>query len=338
MKEQTIVWFQDSVKLRSPEKKWGEIDMLTERLISLIGHPEFDHRIVKPEDCMMQLKKQLTRPVLDFSVVIDLAGFGQRVQDFLNESSSPVVGKFRLSRVRNVLSPKLDGCGYLLSMTQIEIQKLLSQIDITHPLLIDDVGWSGKTITEAIKILGINNQNASAGFLVCNNGNFGEGRPGAKGLLEDDKITVTSGDFVATPKDDGFHLADFFDHPFISESENDAFDIIIRVQRLREEMMMCDDQRKKTIEKEISGLLLANREVLFPNAKSTQEMRDLQNEGRFISTGGISKNSKFDTNPPNWLMPSFSRRVRSDMLRQNKPRIIHTLHSLRDVLDIWRLL
>ena len=336
MKEQAIVWFQDGVKLRSPEKKWGEIDMLTERLISLIGHPEFNHLIIKPENCMRQLRGKLDSPTTNFSAVIDLAGFGQRVENFLPEPNPPVIGRFRLSRVRNVLSPRLDGCGHLLSIPQDKSQRLISQVDISQPLLVDDVGWSGRTVLEAAKILGIDTQRVTVAFLVGNAGSFGENKPGAVGLLENVGIKVISGELVETPKDDGFHLSDFFDHPFIPEGE--IFDVVIRIQQLREEMMICDEQRKRVIEQEISNLLLSNREVLFPNAKSTQELKELQSEGVFVNAGGIPKNSMFDVNPPNWLMPSFSRRVRSDMLRQNKAQIIDTLQGLRDVVDIWRFL
>mgnify|MGYP003393414794 CR=1 FL=1 len=79
-----------------------------------------------------------------------------------------------------------------------------------------------------------------------------------------------------------------------------------------------------------------NREVLFPNAKATGEMKDLQTQGRLLFSGGLPKNSLFDTNPPNWLMPSFSRRVSSLMLTERKLEIMNTLKRLSDVISLRR--
>lgn len=333
MKEQAIIWFQDSVKLRSPKKKWGEIDMLTERLIGIIGHPAFEHRIIKPEVCMRLLREQLLSVDWDFSVVVDLGGFRHWTEDFL-PNLKPVLSKFHLSRVRNVTSPRLDGCGHLLALNPVEVERIRTKMDMTRPLFLDDVGWSGRTCLEAVKALGASS--SIFGFLVANTGDFGEGKPGATQLLEDSGAKVVTGQFVETPRDDGFHLSDFFDHPFISEVE--VFSTIVRIQELREELMVCDDTRRKQVEQEIKSLLINNRSSLFPNSKGSEEMKQLQAEGRFISSGGIPKNSFFDVNPPNWLMPSFSRRVRSDMLKENTTQIVDTLIRLRDVLDVWRFL
>lgn len=41
----------------------------------------------------------------------------------------------------------------------------------------------------------------------------------------------------------------------------------------------------------------------------------------------------FDTNPPNWLMPSFMQRVDLDMINRNKREIIQTLRAFRNIMN-----
>ncbi|MDO8619338.1 MAG: hypothetical protein Q7R49_05350 [Candidatus Daviesbacteria bacterium] len=332
MKEQ-ILWFQDSVKLKSPQRKWGEIDMLTGKLIELIGNPQFEHLVIKPEDCMKNLMEESRTLKGNFSSVIDLGGFNHWTEEFLSEER-PVIGRFHISRIRNILSPRLDGNGHLLSMSLKEIEQLKRRVDLTQTLLVDNVGWSGRTILEAAKILSVDPNCTILGFLVANEGSFGEDKPGAVGLLKRSGFKIISGGVVETPRDDGFHLSDFIDNSLISRGE--IFDVIIRVQQLREKSQICNEQEGKDIDNEIRRLLITNREALFPNAKSTEEMKTLQDEGRLIMSGGIPKNSFFDTNPPNWLMPSFSRRVSSVMLDERKVEITDTLKRLNDVISLWR--
>ena len=41
----------------------------------------------------------------------------------------------------------------------------------------------------------------------------------------------------------------------------------------------------------------------------------------------------FDTNPPNWLMPSFMQRADLNMISKNKKEIIETLKKFRDIMN-----
>lgn len=333
MKEQSIFWFQDDVKLKSPAHQWERINMLTIELIDLIGHPGFNHFIVDPMKSLHPLRSKLD--IGPSNTVIDLTGsIGQRETD--NFPNIPMIGRFRLSRVRNVSSSRLDGVGFIVTMTPDEIDQLKSQVDLSNPILIDDVAWSGRTALEAINILGLNPTNTVFGALALNVGNFGEGKPGAAELLEKTGLRVVGGDLVETPKHDGFHLADFFDNPMIIQP--DIFDVVIHIQKLREETVTADDARRKVIDQEIKNLLSDNIQGLFANAKSTEEMTALQAEGRLVINGGLSKNAFFDVNPPNWLMPSFSRRVRSEMLIERRDKIINVLKNLGDIALLRRFL
>lgn len=41
----------------------------------------------------------------------------------------------------------------------------------------------------------------------------------------------------------------------------------------------------------------------------------------------------FDTNPTNWLMPSFSQRADLNMIKSNKRDIIQILKDFRDIIN-----
>lgn len=48
---------------------------------------------------------------------------------------------------------------------------------------------------------------------------------------------------------------------------------------------------------------------------------------------GIAKNQMFDTNPTNWLMPSFVQRADSNTIRRNRREIIDILRGFRDIMS-----
>lgn len=242
MQKQKILWFQDGVKLRTSENLWGTIDVLNQRLISLVAHPDFEQEIVDPWLCAENLFRQLD--LKDFSVLIDLSGFfGERLRQF-NPNLS-IVDNFRLSRLRMVSSPRLDGVGFLLSTTPEEVQQIKASFDLSLPLIIDDVSWSGRTVIEATKALGIDPRQITCGFLTVNSGDFGENKPGAKQLLEQEGVKVIGGFAVQTPQEDGFHLADFFDHGFLEDRQ--TFDIMIRIQELREQVELLGESKIKDL-------------------------------------------------------------------------------------------
>jgi hypothetical protein len=136
---------------------------------------------------------------------------------------------------------------------------------------------------------------------------------------------------VTTPKDDGFHLMDFAITSVSNDQIEEAFEIILSIQKLREEILFSPID-SKTIEKSISTILNQNRNLLFPYSKSNEDLIVMQKEGKIISNSGLPKNSFCDTNPPNWLMPSFSKRVKHEILLANKKDIHLILTEMNNLL------
>lgn len=322
MNNQRLLWFQDGVKLNTSLDVWGTIDMLTDTLISLTGSSEFDHVRIDPFEAGKRLFEQID--FKNYTSIIDLSGFfGKSMASNIPDVSC--VTNFRLSRLRNISSPKLDGTGFLVSLKREDIKKITKDFNLKRPLFIDDVSWSGRTILEAINLLGIEPENSTVGLLAINSGNFTENKLGARGILQKKGIEVLTGSNVHTPTDDGFHLSDFFTFDTI----RDAFDVVLEIQKIREEVTGATSDTVKEGEASIRNIISANREILFPRSISTRELKELEWDGRFISLGGIANNSFFDTNPPNWFMPSFSKRVKWGTLSRNKEGIISVLEELK---------
>lgn len=273
MNKQRILWFQDDVKLTTPINEWGRVDSLTQNLIALAGNRDFDHTVIDPISCAERLFRQID--MNGYSCIVDLSGFfGRLMKETFPKVS--VVSNFHLSRIRTISSPRLDGSGFLVSLGSKEIINLKDTVDLSRPLFLDDVAWSGRTITEVIKILGVNPELLTVGLLIVNNGTFGEGKPGAFDILKEKGIQVLAGDIVSTPQDDGFHLADFFN--FIPD-EN-VFDDILKVWEKRAEMESLPSEIRRNRENEIKTLLIKNKDALFPKAISSEWMKLLQQEGR----------------------------------------------------------
>lgn len=273
MNKQRILWFQDGVKFTTPMSEWDRIDALTQDLVEMAGNRDFDHAVIDPISCAEKLFKQID--MNDSSCIVDLSGFFGKVikETFPNVS---VVNNFHLNRIRTVSSPRLDGSGFLVSLNSQQVENLRNSTDLSKPLFLDDVSWSGRTIAEAIKILGVNPELSTVGLLVTNKGTFGEGKPGAFDILKEKGIQVLTGDVVSTPQDDGFHLADFFN--FIPD-EN-VLDDILKIWEKRAEMQNLSSQTRRNRENEIKTLLINNKDALFPKAISSEEMKLLQQEGR----------------------------------------------------------
>lgn len=321
--QQKVLLFQNGAKLKAHPSRWADIDQVTKELIARIKHPAFEYAIVDPVVCLENLFSNLN--IAGFSCIIDLTRvLGQNL-----DPDIPRVDNFHLSRLRVISSPRLDGHGFLINLSPREVDRIKSTFDLSRPLFLDDVSWSGRTILEAAKVLSIDTRCVSAGLLVTNEGDFGESNPGAAQLLREQGISLFTGKVVFSPNEDGFHLADFS----IPEPTEDVFDTFIQIQKLREIRMASDQVRTKEIDITISQILSEIRTKVFPNALSSEEVQQLQGEERLIAAGGIRKNAHFDINPPSWLMPSFSRRVSSTMLQSNRDGIINAIRELRDIMN-----
>lgn len=329
--DQRILLFQDGAKLQSPIEKWRYINVLTHALIQLIREPGFEYAIVDPVVCAKKLQDQI-RPD-EFSCIIDLSGlFGKTLQ----LEGVTTIDEFHLSRLRKVSSPLFDGVGFLVNIPSYRIEAIKERIQAIKEkderpfLVLDDVGWSGRTVRQAVTMLGISPDNATLGFLVGNKGVFGQAKTEIE-KLEEAGFRVLMGEEVVTPRDDGFHLADF------SLNNDSVFDIFLEIQALRERLPSSFDdngKKRKEILKTIQEILESEQKKLFPKGMSTEAVIRLSQEGKIVTLGGIGSNAFFDVNPTNWLMPSFSQRVSSQTLRENKRDIIDVTSELHDALTI----
>lgn len=284
MNRQRILWFQDGVKLKASTSQWGQIDTLTQALVALAGNTVFDNAIVDPLPCAENLFKQTN--MKDYSCIVDLSGFfGNVIRDTFSNVS--VVSNFHLSRIRIVSSSRLDGSGFIVNLNSKEVTSLKNNIDFSKPLFLDDVSWSGRTIAEAIRTLGLDPKTATVGLLVANRGSFGEGKPGAFDILKEKGIQVLAGGNVLTPQDDGFHVADFFNFN-LSET---VFDDILKIWEKRTEMESLPSEARRNKENEIKTLLINKKDALFPKAISSEEMRLLQEQGRLYQYEWYSEKS-----------------------------------------------
>jgi hypothetical protein len=236
---------------------------------------------------------------------------------------------FDLSRLKNIVSPKMDGVGYILKGTDNR-ETIKRRFDISRPLILDDVGWSGRSALETLKILDFDPTRTTFAFLVLNRGNFGP-KAGAFGLLQNLGSSIFSGLDVTTPLDDGFHLIDFAIQNISAGQLEEAIEIILSVQKLREQMLFSSINTK-AIETSISVILNEKRSLIFPNSKSSETIIQMQKDGNILSGSGIPKNSFCDINPPNWLMPSFSRRAKYEILINNKKDLLSVLLEMNNLL------
>ncbi len=117
---------------------------------------------------------------------------------------------------------------------------------------------------------------------------------------------------------------DFMHNPRLLEEP--VFKEIAMIQQLREQASTGREHSE-----EIETRLNIFRQQFFPNAIHALELRQLVSLGRAHVPGGIPKQGFFDTNPPNWLMPSWSKRVKAEQLLANQHQIRDVLRRLRQI-------
>ena len=214
--DQRILWFLDSAALTTAPERLPDLSVATTELIAAAGNSDFQHEIVDPFPCLDRLTQQLQ--IRDFSAIIDLT---QVIHPHLQHwDDIPVISDFHISRLRKISSSRLDGCGHVVSLTDDDISSRSASIDFSRPLILDDVGWSGKTIVETMRMFNLKPTQTTVGFLVTNTGNFGEGKPGAFDQLTRMGVSVLSGMEVHTPADDGFHLYRLYPRCSINTERN----------------------------------------------------------------------------------------------------------------------
>ena len=196
-----LLIFEDSAFLRAPVQSRDKVSKLGTQLADTIGALTDDEvAIIRAMEALRELKGQILRISRPTSI-IDVTG-GVLSSSLECFGDIPVFN-LGLSRVRK-LDDKLSGQGFLLRGDWNQA----STADLSRPLLLDDVNWSGRSIIEVMSLLGVETEQCIVGNLTTNWGMFGNKEGGGK-LLQNMGVLVLSGSNVSTPEDDGFHLEDF---------------------------------------------------------------------------------------------------------------------------------
>jgi hypothetical protein len=314
-----IVWMMDETIAHARPANWQRVRELEGALINGIGNPEFKHDIVDPIPCLREMARQLQHE--QFSSIVDLTGWLTPAMQELFPNT-PIENRFSLSRVRVVSSPKLETTGYKVSMFPEEIEEVRQAMDMTRPLILDDVSFSGWTSRKTMDILGVDPEATTHAFLIANTGNLGSD-PGAVPMLESMGSRVIFGHELKTPQDDGWHLKDLHQNPNLDQ----AFILALLFQ---------ETIRKNGTESELAQQFFGHETVirtLFPDHLTSGQIKELMQEGRFVLKNGnvIEGDEIHARNPFLWASPAFQEHVDINRILANKDEVISILGELRSL-------
>lgn len=296
---------------------WQKVRELEGDLINSIGNPAFRHEVVDPIPCLREMTRQLQGK--EFSSVIDLTGWlTPAIRELF--PSTPIENRFSLSRVRVVSSPNLATTGYRVSMPPSEIEEVRTVMDLRKTLILDDVSFSGWTSRKTMDILGVNPEDVTHAFLIANTGDLGKD-PGAVPMLESIGSKVILGKEIKTPQDDGWHLKDLHQNPNLEQS----FILSLLFQEAVGKHGLDSDIAQKFFEHEtVIG-------TVFPDHVTSEQIRNLMGEGRFILKDGnvINGNEVHARNPFLWASPYFQEHIDINKTLQNKDKVVSILSELR---------
>lgn len=312
-----IVWMMDETIANARPSNWQRVRQLEGELVGAIGNSSFRHEIVDPIPCLRETVIQLRGS--DFSCVVDLTGWLTPAMRELFPNT-PIENRFSLSRVRVVSSPNLETTGYKVSMFPEEIEEVRQAMDMTRPLILDDVSFSGWTSRKTMDILGVDPEATTHAFLIANTGNLGND-PGAVPMLESMGSKVIFGHELKTPQDDGWHLKDLHQNPNLDQ----AFVLALLFQ---------EAFKKDGMESALAQGFFTHETVIktvFPDHLTSSRIRDLIQERRFILRNGsvVNGDEIHARNPFLWASPYFQEHVDIGRILSNKDHVISMLNELR---------
>lgn len=312
-----IVWMMDETIANARPSNWQRVRQLEGELVGAIGNPSFRHEIVDPIPCLEKTVTQLNGS--DFSCILDLTGW---LTPALRElfPNTPIENNFSLSRVRVVSSPRLETTGYKISMSPDEIEQRKQDLDISHPLIIDDVSFSGWTSRKTMDIWGITPEQTTHAFLIANTGNLGP-ELGAVSMLRSLGSKVIFGHELTTPQEDGWHLKDLHQNPNLEQS--------FVLALLFQEIIIKNGTESEPAKQFFSHETVI--QTLFPDHLTSGGIKELMREGRFILKNGnvVQGNEIHARNPFLWASPYFREHVDIEQILSNKNQVISLLSELR---------
>jgi hypothetical protein len=316
-----IVWMSDELMATTRPEDWEVVSAKSKELFSLIGNAGFTHDVVSPQDCVIPLAHKLAGK--KFSIIIDLTEGGWLSDSFRNLfPATPVSTDLHISRVRNVSDPTLPTSGHIINLNRNRIESLKRRFDFSSPLILDDVSFSGASSELTMNLFGINPQNASNGFLITNIGELGPNH-GAKSKLEALGSKVFSGQTLNTSEgEDGWHIKDFVEHPFLERS----LGLIVTIH----EIIQNDGKDSEILRRLFATEALKG--ILFPFALPIDKLISLSREGQFkLPEGrdiGSLASGMHTTNPTLLTSPAFLAHIDSGKFNKN---LNHVSRIIREI-------
>jgi hypothetical protein len=301
---------------------WPEVVGKCKELFSLIGNSEFRHDVISPQECIGHLAQTLQNE--HFSTIIDLTDNGwlsASLHDLF--PATPVIKALHISRVREVSNPELPTSGHIVNLNPKQIDDIKKESDLSRPLIIDDVSFSGSSSELTMNLFGLNPKETSNAFLITNIGELGLNQ-GAKTKLEGLGSKVFTGQILNTSEnEDGWHIKDFVQHPTLERS----LGLIVTIH----EIIQKDGKDSELLKRLF--LTEALRGILFPFALSFEKIESLQKEGRFRLPGGKLMESLAEgmhtTNPTLLTSPYFLGHISSESFRDNLDRVSEIIHEIQ---------
>ncbi len=315
-KPKRIFWLLDEVIAETNPIYWEQVRAVSREIIAKIGSPDIEHHIVDPIESFNRIAKQLDGS--RFTCVLDLAGWLTPSLRALLPNTE-VVDAFSLSRVRVVSSPKLETTGYVVSMSQQEIDEKRNEVDLTRTLIVDDTSFSGWTSRKTMDLWGIDPSTTTHAFLMANTGMLGDNK-GAVDSLKDLGGKVIFDLDIKSPEDDSWHIKDLYQSKHLKK----AVDLSLEFKHILDEY---------GLDSEIAKQFLNNEEVtfiLFPEKLTSEQIQALTDEKRFIFSNNavLHEGEIHSRNPFLWASPYFQAHVDMDKLGANRGEILYDLQRL----------
>ena len=319
LNKKRILWMIDETIANSSPNNWQRVRRLEEDLVDMIGNDSFKHEIVDPVLCLHEISKQLKGK--EFSCVLDLTGWLTPAMSELFPGT-PIESQFSMSRVRVVSSAKLETTGYKISMSPEEINNVKKDLDLSHPLIVDDVSFSGWTSKKTMDIWGLSPEQTTHAFLIANTGDLGL-EPGAVSRLQFLGSKVVFGYEIKTPNDDGWHLKDLHQNSNLEQ----AFVLALSLQ----ESIKRDGLESDSVQNFLSNE--STIKTIFPDHITSTEINELMKEEKFIlrNENMISRGEIHAKNPFLWASPYFQEHIDIDRIFSNKDHILSLLGELREI-------
>ncbi len=309
----------------SKPSEWRRVISLEQKLVDMIGNPNFDHILPNPIEGLTNIFSELQNQ--KFTTIMDLTGWLSPSLEGLFPST-PIINKFSLSRVRVVSSPNLETSGYTVTMNQNEISKQKETLDMQRTLIVDDTTFTGWTSLKTMELWGLDPKTTTHAFLIANTGMLDQknGIMGAVRNLKSNGSKVVFGHELSTPSEDGWHLKDLHQHRNIMK----AFDMGLTILKLIEN----EGYESKVVKSVLQDEAVLN--TIFPERYSTTQIKEMISDGKFISSGKVDLEDEdlvHTKNPLLWASRYFKEHIDLQKVINNRTEILQILGELHTLTE-----